>query len=170
MCVCVCVLNTHWRVSPALLCHGTHARPRRPSAFCLAPGGGGHEGYEDDGEEGGEEDADGLEDAAAAAVRAHKGGGKRGGRQPGSAADEESTLAAPEQLRQKRFDATFAVDPLFHTMSALFDQGGAKGACTCLVGGWVGGGRGGCRRGWLAAADAVRRCWCTCVQAAPVET
>lgn len=43
------------------------------------------------------------------------------------AAREEATLATAEQLKQKKIDTTFAVDPLFHKMSALFDEGGAKG-------------------------------------------
>lgn len=44
-----------------------------------------------------------------------------------SAAKEEATLATAEQLKQKKVDTTFSVDPLFHKMSALFDEGGAKG-------------------------------------------
>ena len=32
-----------------------------------------------------------------------------------------------ENLNVKKFDLTFAVDPLFHKTSAQFDEGGAKG-------------------------------------------
>ena len=40
-----------------------------------------------------------------------------------------STLEASfEALNVKKFDLAFAVDPLFHKMSAQFDEGGAKGA------------------------------------------
>jgi hypothetical protein len=72
------------------------------------------------------EDEDGLDDAAAAAAKAQSKQKGRAGRQQGSA-DEEATLTTPDHLRAKKGDATFAVDPLFHTMSALFDEGGAKG-------------------------------------------
>jgi len=79
----------------------------------------------DDDEAGCEDDGDeGIEDAAAAAAKAQK---HKGRKQQGEAADEENTLTTPEHLRQKKGDTTFAVDPLFHTMSALFDEGGAKG-------------------------------------------
>jgi hypothetical protein len=73
----------------------------------------------------GEED-DELDDAAAAAAKQAKSAaaGKRG---KGTAAREEATLATADGLRQKKVDNTFAVDPLFHKMSALFDEGGAKG-------------------------------------------
>jgi uncharacterized protein (DUF1501 family) len=42
-------------------------------------------------------------------------------------AREEATLAKPEQLMAKQLDTTFSVDPMFHRMSALFDEGGANG-------------------------------------------
>jgi hypothetical protein len=86
-------------------------------------------GDEDDGDDAaggdGEEDDD-VEDAAAAAAKQAKAAaaGKRG---KGTAAREEATLASADALRQKKVDNTFAVDPLFHKMSALFDEGGAKG-------------------------------------------
>jgi hypothetical protein len=76
-----------------------------------------------EGEDG--EEADDLEDAAATAAKAQKQKGR--GKQPGGSADEAATLTTPEQLRAKKGDTTLAVDPLFHTMSALFDEGGAKG-------------------------------------------
>ncbi len=44
------------------------------------------------------------------------------------AADPSATLEANvENLNVKKFDLTFAVDPLFHKTSAQFDEGGAKG-------------------------------------------
>jgi hypothetical protein len=64
-----------------------------------------------------------MDDAAAAASKAQKKGKAR----QGGSADEEATLTTPDHLRAKKGDNTFAVDPLFHTMSALFDEGGAKG-------------------------------------------
>jgi len=43
-------------------------------------------------------------------------------------ADPSATLEANvENLNVKKFDLTFAVDPLFHKTSAQFDEGGAKG-------------------------------------------
>lgn len=91
------------------------------AVLCCAPGGDGEDGYDN---EGVEED-DGLDDAATAAAKAQK---QKGGRaRQGNSADEEATLTMPDHLRAKKGDSTFAVDPLFHTMSALFDEGGAKG-------------------------------------------
>jgi hypothetical protein len=84
---------------------------------------GGDDGYENE-TAAGDDDADGIEDAAAAAAKAQKQG--RRARQ-GESADEEATLTTAEQLRAKKGDSTLAVDPLFHSMSALFDEGGAKG-------------------------------------------
>ncbi len=44
-------------------------------------------------------------------------------------ADPSATLEPNvESLNVKKFDLTFAVDPLFHKTSAQFDEGGAKGA------------------------------------------
>lgn len=44
------------------------------------------------------------------------------------ASDPSATLEANvENLNVKKFDLTFAVDPLFHKTSAQFDEGGAKG-------------------------------------------
>ena len=44
------------------------------------------------------------------------------------ASDPSATLeASVENLNVKKFDLTFAVDPLFHKTSAQFDEGGAKG-------------------------------------------
>lgn len=119
----------------------------------------GDDGYEN---EGGDDD-DGLDDAAAAAAKAqakHKGRGRQGG----GSADEEATLTTPDHLRAKKGDATFAVDPLFHTMSALFDEGGAKGEDTGLAEGP--GGVLGCwhrnvgrvRSSWLDRHTAAARC------------
>ena len=43
-------------------------------------------------------------------------------------ADPSATLEPNvENLNVKKFDLTFAVDPLFHKTSAQFDEGGAKG-------------------------------------------
>lgn len=86
-----------------------------------ADGDDGDEGYGDDGED--------VEDAAAAAAKTQQQqqGGKRRGKQQHEAADEAGTLATPEHLAAKKGDTTFAIDPLFHAMSALFDEGGAKG-------------------------------------------
>ena len=36
-------------------------------------------------------------------------------------------MADPDAIRMKALDRTFEVDPLFHHMAALFDQGGAQG-------------------------------------------
>jgi hypothetical protein len=89
--------------------------------YCVCAGGGDEDGYEDDGEQ----IPGGLDDAAAAAAKGQK---QKGGRaRQGGSADEEATLTTPDHLRAKKGDQTFAVDPLFHTMSALFDEGGAKG-------------------------------------------
>ena len=41
--------------------------------------------------------------------------------------EENATLTTPDHLRAKKGDQMFTFDPLFHTMSALFDEGGAKG-------------------------------------------
>ena len=45
-----------------------------------------------------------------------------------AAADPAATLEDADALRAKDVDPTFAADPLFHKMSAQFDEGGAKGA------------------------------------------
>ena len=43
--------------------------------------------------------------------------------------DPSSTLEANlDNLNVKKFDLTFALDPLFHKTSAQFDEGGAKGS------------------------------------------
>ena len=42
----------------------------------------------------------------------------------------ESSL---EALNVKKFDLTFAMDPLFRRTSAQFDEGGAKGSCVSHV-------------------------------------
>lgn len=48
-------------------------------------------------------------------------------------ADPSSTLEPNiEALNVKKFDLTFAVDPLFHKTSAQFDEGGAKGRGKCI--------------------------------------
>ena len=51
------------------------------------------------------------------------------------AADPSATLEPNmENLNVKKFDLTFAVDPLFHKTSAQFDEGGAKGVFSaCAV-------------------------------------
>lgn len=51
------------------------------------------------------------------------------------ASDPSATLEPTvENLNVKKFDLTFAVDPLFHKTSAQFDEGGAKGApAACSV-------------------------------------
>ena len=105
------------------LCANQHLSP---VMYCVCAGGGDEDGFEDDGDE----NADGLDDAAAAAAKGQK---QKGGRaRQGGSADEEATLTTPNHLRAKKGDQTFAVDPLFHTMSALFDEGGAKGECVCV--------------------------------------
>jgi hypothetical protein len=91
---------------------------------------GGDEGYDNEGAAG-DEDADGIEDAAAAAAKAQKQQGRRA--RQSESADEEATLTTAEQLRAKKGDSTLAVDPLFHSMSALFDEGGAKGEPQLVV-------------------------------------
>ena len=49
-------------------------------------------------------------------------------------ADPSATLEANvESLNVKKFDLTFAVDPLFHKTSAQFDEGGAKGWTPDLI-------------------------------------
>ncbi|DBA88599.1 TPA: hypothetical protein ACH3X1_004246 [Trebouxia sp. C0004] len=53
---------------------------------------------------------------------------KRRGTGADQVADPSATLEANvENLNVKKFDLTFAVDPLFHKTSAQFDEGGAKG-------------------------------------------
>ena len=53
---------------------------------------------------------------------------KRRGGATDPASDPSATLEATvENLNVKKFDLTFAVDPLFHKTSAQFDEGGAKG-------------------------------------------
>jgi hypothetical protein len=118
----------------ATACHCLPTHPLRWVAMCgawrpLTCFHGVHAGDDDDGDDApgadGEEDDD-IDDAAAAAAKQAKSAaaGKRG---KGTAAREEATLASADALRQKKVDNTFAVDPLFHKMSALFDEGGAKG-------------------------------------------
>lgn len=49
-------------------------------------------------------------------------------------ADPSATLEPnTENLNVKKFDLTFAVDPLFHKTSAQFDEGGAKGMGCCII-------------------------------------
>jgi len=57
-----------------------------------------------------------------------EGGGKPRRRAAAAAADPAATLEDADALRAKDVDPTFAADPLFHKMSAQFDEGGAKGA------------------------------------------
>ncbi len=53
---------------------------------------------------------------------------RRRGARTDQTADPSATLEANvENLNVKKFDLTFAVDPLFHKTSAQFDEGGAKG-------------------------------------------
>ena len=53
---------------------------------------------------------------------------RRRGTAADQTADPSATLEANvENLNVKKFDLTFAVDPLFHKTSAQFDEGGAKG-------------------------------------------
>ncbi|GBG78147.1 hypothetical protein CBR_g26183 [Chara braunii] len=70
-----------------------------------------------DGELAGAGDENGEEDDRGERARPGK-------RVSGPSTTLESTLDA---LNVKRFDATLAVDPLFHQTSAQFDEGGAKG-------------------------------------------
>ena len=86
----------------------------------------------------GAEDADGDEGAPGEAAQGRPAKGRKA-RQHGSC-DPSATLEASfEALNVKKFDLAFAVDPLFHKTSALFDAGGARGepvqvvgACRCL--------------------------------------
>lgn len=55
-----------------------------------------------------------------------QGGGRR--RRAAADVDPGSTLESSfDALNVKKFDLAFAVDPLFHKMSAQFDEGGASG-------------------------------------------
>ena len=77
------------------------------------------------------EEADGTEegddeDGAGEGSQARQAKGRKG-RQGGSC-DPSATLEASfEALNVKKLDLAFAVDPLFHKTSALFDAGGARG-------------------------------------------
>ena len=51
----------------------------------------------------------------------------------GGSCDPSATLEAFEALNVKKFDLAFAVDPLFHKTSALFDAGGARGMPACFA-------------------------------------
>lgn len=113
---CTCLLQPHFSRS-------THQRQCLLALLCTPPAG--EDAGDDAGNEGCEDD--GIEDAAAAAAKQAKQGGATAKRRKQGAASEEATLATAEQLRQKKVDNTFAVDPMFHKMSALFDEGGAKG-------------------------------------------
>ncbi|WIA14003.1 hypothetical protein OEZ85_002564 [Tetradesmus obliquus] len=93
----------------------------------ISSGSRGEDDGEDDAAGGDGEDDDDVEDAAAAAAKQAKSAAAAGKRGKAGAAREEATLASADALRQKKVDNTFAVDPLFHKMSALFDEGGAKG-------------------------------------------
>ena len=53
---------------------------------------------------------------------------RRPGREPKHSTSPAATLEASfEALNVKKFDLTFAMDPLFRRTSAQFDEGGAKG-------------------------------------------
>ena len=61
-------------------------------------------------------------------VDSESGPKRRRGTAADQTADPSATLEANvENLNVKKFDLTFAVDPLFHKTSAQFDEGGAKG-------------------------------------------
>ena len=53
---------------------------------------------------------------------------RRPGKEPKHSTSPAATLEASfEALNVKKFDLTFAMDPLFRRTSAQFDEGGAKG-------------------------------------------
>ncbi len=55
-------------------------------------------------------------------------GGARRKRRTAADSNPSATLEPSwEALNVKKFDLVFAVDPLFHRMSAQFDEGGARG-------------------------------------------
>ena len=63
---------------------------------------------------------------------------RRPGKEPKHSTSPAATLEASfEALNVKKFDLTFAMDPLFRRTSAQFDEGGAKGGpclrCLTLV-------------------------------------
>ena len=101
-----------------------------PTAFSPVPQG---RHAHADGAEGADEDDE--EPGGAPQGRPAKG---RKARHPG-ACDPSATLEASfEALNVKKFDLAFAVDPLFHKTSALFDAGGARGepvqvVCVCSM-------------------------------------
>jgi hypothetical protein len=73
--------------------------------------------------------ADGSQDPGAAQDGKRR---RRGGAEP----REDDTLAEAAALRMKQLDGSFAVDPLFHRMSQIFDEDGAAGEQLVLVG-WL---------------------------------
>eukprot|EP00891_Asterochloris_glomerata_P007927 jgi/Astpho2/7927/Aster-x1468 len=74
---------------------------------------------QDEGEDGEGEDAEGEEGQQ---------GGARRKRRTAADSNPSATLEPSwEALNVKKFDLAFAVDPLFHRMSAQFDEGGARG-------------------------------------------
>ncbi|KAK4553020.1 hypothetical protein LTR86_009944 [Recurvomyces mirabilis] len=86
----------------------------------LADSGGrkkGRGGEGDDGEGEGEEDGDGEED----------GEGKKKTRKKASRSAEATLVNHFDQLRLKKMELEFSVDPLFKKAAADFDEGGAKG-------------------------------------------
>ncbi|KAJ4848570.1 hypothetical protein Tsubulata_040953 [Turnera subulata] len=72
-----------------------------------------------------EEEHDAVAENANGEVGQEEGHGKKG---PEKKISPLSTLESSfEALNVKKFDAAFAVDPLYHQTSAQFDEGGAKG-------------------------------------------
>ena len=60
-------------------------------------------------------------------------GGARRKRRAAADSNPSVTLESSwEALNVKKFDLAFAVDPLFHRMSAQFDEGGARGGLPLL--------------------------------------
>jgi hypothetical protein len=72
------------------------------------------------------QDPEGSQDAGAAGADAKR--RRRGGAEP----REDDTLAEARQLCRKQEDSSFAVDPLFHHMSQIFDEDGAQGGWGCF--------------------------------------
>ena len=82
-------------------------------------------------------DVMGAEDSAAGQDEGEGAGAdatiRRPGKEPKHSTSPAATLEASfEALNVKKFDLTFAMDPLFRRTSAQFDEGGAKGR-PCLM-------------------------------------
>lgn len=75
------------------------------------------------GDDDGDAEADGADDSGS--QQPTEAGSKR--QRTASDLRESDTLTDADSIRMKPMDMTFDVDPLFHRLSALFDEGGVQG-------------------------------------------